>query len=56
MESGYFDGFNGSLFEWQRDYPGTLTTFGRQYRDYVLSLDEQYLGGGNQGHGLAENR
>lgn len=31
-------GFNGSLFEWQRDYPGELTGFGRHFRDYVAGV------------------
>ena len=36
-EPPYF-GFNGSLFEWDRPYPGALTQFGEHYRDYVAKL------------------
>ena len=32
-------GFNGSLFEWARDYPGALTQFGRRFRDYLAAAD-----------------
>ena len=31
-------GFNGGLFEWQRDYPGVLTQFGIHFRDHLQSL------------------
>jgi hypothetical protein len=30
--------FNGGLFEWERNYPGTLTQFGLHFRDYLAAL------------------
>ncbi|MBN1401832.1 MAG: hypothetical protein JXA74_13400 [Anaerolineae bacterium] len=31
--------FNGSLFEWERNYPGTLTQFGLHFREYLAALE-----------------
>lgn len=38
------EGFNGALFRWDNNiYPGSLTKFGRTFKDYVTQLKTPYV-------------